>query len=388
MRSTTGGSLALGASLGGLLVLSLTSCEGDDGRGGPAGGLATNGEMATSGDSGGANPGGAGTTGTDAVGSDDTAGAEGPIFDVGHATGGAVDEGGTICDEVHLIAEPRIPTVQLVIDQSSSMLTGFGGTNRWLAVYQTLMDPATGVVTQLQGDVRFGLTLYSSQSGFAGGMCPMTSTVAAEFDNHAAIDAVWSAAVPIDDTPTGDTVSEVTPLLVADPFVGRKYIVLATDGEPDTCAQPDPNQGQDQALASVQSAFGLGLETFILSVGSEIGAAHLQQMANAGVGLDPLGAENAPYYQALDPVQLLDAFLEILASVASCSFEIEGEVDPAQVCDGTVWLDGVELDCGVDWTMPDPHTIELQGDACDAIKDGMTHDVEARFPCGAVEIPG
>ena len=38
--------------------------------------------------------------------------------------------------------------------------------------------------------------------------------------------------------------------LLNDPAPGDKVIVLATDGEPDTCAEPNPQNGQGVAVAA------------------------------------------------------------------------------------------------------------------------------------------
>ncbi len=291
------------------------------------------------------------------------------------------------CAEVQVVVEPIIPTLVLLVDQSGSMTADFSGQPRWDAIYQTLMDPDTGVVASLESSVRFGLTLYTSEGGFAGGECPQLTIVAPDLDNHAAIDQAFGPADPVDDTPTGESLAAVAPQLAALPFDGPMGIVLATDGEPDTCDQPNPQQGQQVALDAAAAAFGMGITTFIISVGNDVGAEHLQQMANVGVGKPVDAPVPAPYYQALDPAQLVDAFEEIVGSFVSCQLLIEGEVDLSQACDGTVTLDGVELECGADWQLPDASTLELLGDACETLQDGMDHAVEASWPCGAVQIP-
>ena len=51
---------------------------------------------------------------------------------------------------------------------------------------------------------------------------------------------------------------------------------------------------------------------------------------------------------------------------------------------GTVTLDGDELTWGTDWHLLDEHTLELLGDACQAVMAGGEHTVEAYFTCEAV----
>lgn len=312
---------------------------------------------------------------------------DGPRFDVGQDQP-LPDVPGKDCPDVQVVVTPTVPTVLLVVDQSSSMNDFFSGTSRWNAVYQTLMDPAAGVVSQLETAVRFGLTLYSSQGGAAGGQCPLLTQVPTALDNRNAINAVYAGSFPIDDTPTGDTIAIVSPALAAFPEPGPKIIILATDGDPDTCVQPDPNQGHTQAILSVQGAFASGIETFIISVGNQLSEAHLQQMANAGVGLPLNAAVPAPYYQALGAGELVVAFQQIIGQVVDCSLTLDTEVQVALACEGTVLLDGVPLECNTEWTVPNPTTLELIGAACDLLRNGQPHTVTATFPCDVVGVRG
>jgi len=292
--------------------------------------------------------------------------------------------GDGVCGDINVVVNGLTPTVQLLIDQSGSMDSAFAGTNRWDAVYRTLMG-TDGVVTELADSVRFGLSLYTSHDGSAGGTCPILTEVPAALGNYDAINGIFAPAGPDQDTPTGESIAAVAGELkqINDP--GPKIIVLGTDGEPDTCAEPNPQNGQAEAIAAAQAAFGDGIRTYIISVGDEVGADHLQQMANAGVGLPPTGAmTDAPYYQALDTSQLIDAFRAIVGGVTGCVFTIDGEVDPAKAAQGLVKLDGTPLDEGTDWQMVDGKTFEVLGDACDTIQDGHLHHVAAVFPCGVV----
>jgi len=66
-------------------------------------------------------------------------------------------------------------------------------------------------------------------------------------------------------------------------------------------------------------------------------------------------------------------------------FTVDGLIDPALACQGSVYLDGVELGCNDPngWTLKSPTQIELVGAACDAIQQG-NHSVEGTFPCAVV----
>ena len=291
------------------------------------------------------------------------------------------------CGEVSVMLESVTPTIVLLVDQSGSMTTDFSGQERWDALYETLMDPNDGVVISLEANARFGLSLYSSMDGDEGGMCPMLTSVQPALNNFDAIDAVYSAADPLDETPTGESLDLVAVDLAAFPEEGPKAIVLCTDGEPDTCAEPNPQNGQPESIMAAQNAFDMGITTFVIAVGDEVGAPHLQEMANVGVGKMPDDPMPAPYYLALDAAALVQAFDDILGTFISCELTIEGIVDVEQACDGTVLLDGMPLECGTDWEVIDEDTLLILGEACDVLKDGDNHSVEATWPCDVVVIP-
>jgi hypothetical protein len=310
----------------------------------------------------------------------------------GSGEGGGVSGSGTEtgvgggCADVNVTFDQVIPTVVLLIDQSGSMTESFGNGNRWTVVHDALLDPQNGIIKMLENDVRFGLALYTSVQGNQnGGQCPMLTEVSMSLGNYAAIKSVFDAAQPVEDTPTGESITAVANELAPFTEPGPKVIVLATDGEPDTCNVPDPQNGQSESIAAAQAAFGQGIETYVISVGNEVGLPHLQDMANAGVGLTVGGNQNAPFYQALDQQALYDAFETIINGVRPCTFTLDGTVAPGSEGSGTVVLDGESLTYGDPngWKMNSSNEIELTGTACQKIQDGE-HTLDVSFPCGSV----
>ncbi len=326
----------------------------------------------------------------DECASDQVCGSDGRCEDPGPDGGPPPPrDGGDECPGIDLDLTPTIPTVILLLDQSGSMDEDFGGIPRWDAMEQALLDPGTGVVANLEATVRFGASLYTSHDGFNGGECPILQTVDPALGNYAAIDALISSNGPDGDTPTGDSIDGVVAGIGAlDPALAPFYVVLATDGEPDSCEVPNPQTGQAEAIAAAQAAFAGGIRTFVLGVGNDVGAAHLQDMANAGAGLAVGGAENEPFFTANDPAELADAFGEIIGGVRTCVFSLSGEVDPARACKGIVVLNGENLACnGPDgWRLVDETTIELVGAACNTALTAAEVHLTAEFPCDAVII--
>ncbi|MEZ4222719.1 MAG: VWA domain-containing protein [Polyangiaceae bacterium] len=292
------------------------------------------------------------------------------------------------CIKADVTFEKTTPTVVLLIDQSGSMTENFGGNNRWNTVRDALMNASTGIVKTLENEVRFGLALYTSHDGNAGGACPVLTEVNISLGNYAAIKAVYDQAQPEDETPTGESIDEVVKKLVPFSEPGPKVIVLATDGEPDTCAQPNPQNGQPESIAAAQNAYKQGIETYVISVGSGVSLNHLQDMANAGKGLAVGGSQNATYYQANDQPALVKAFNEIIYGVRSCVFKLDGKVEASEAGQGSVQLDGKALTYNDPdgWKLNPPSEVEFVGAACQAIKSG-DHKVAIDFPCGVYTPP-
>ncbi len=304
--------------------------------------------------------------------------------------GGGTSDG---CADITVQFEKQIPTVVLLIDQSGSMTAAFPGGNRWNVLRNALMDPNNGVVKLLEKDVRFGLTLYTGAD--ANPTCPILSNVSIALNNYDAINTLYTSSNPIEDTPTGESVDAVVKVL--EPFAepGPKIIVLATDGEPDSCTFKDPAPGspeaqmaRDLSVNAVKTAYDKKIQTFVIAVGDQISATHLQDVANAGAGKMVGGMDNAKYYQPTDQQALVDAFNEIINGARSCSFTLAGMVDPMQADKGSVVLDGQKLPYNDPngWQLNTPTEIELLGTACDTIKQG-DHTLSVTFPCGAVNIP-
>jgi len=327
--------------------------------------------------------------GTDSASATATASASGATETV-TATAGETEtatasdtEGPADCPELREILVPQTPTIQLVVDQSGSMDEDFGGISRWTAVETTLLDPGNGVVTDLQSYVRFGVSLYTSDDS----TCPRVQQLTPQLDAADEIDTFLGAAAPDGETPTGESLPLVTELLLDDVWEGDKVIVLATDGEPDSCSVPRPETDEEiaevrgLAVSAVEAAYAQGIRTFVISVGTEVGQEHLQALANAGIGAG-VGA-TAPYYTALDAEGLTAAFQTVIAGIRSCSLDLEAELQPefAPSCSVTINDQTVALDDPNGWTLRDDHTsIALQGESCRQIQEGVV-SIEMTCTC-------
>ena len=294
------------------------------------------------------------------------------------------------CPALDVILIPQTPTLVLLVDQSGSMEEALGnGGTRWEVITDVLINPDTGIVPAYADEIRLGLTLYTSENGTTmGGECPMLIEVEPALDNAGPITTEMSNAAPVEDTPTGESIDAVVAALQAFDEPGRKYIVLATDGLPDTCTMPDPETPEEQddanavSIAATEAAHAAGIDTFVISVGDQVGADHLQDLANAGQGIQP-GDPDATYYEALEQDQLTDAFDTILASVRSCELTLDTPLTPEDAANCVVEVNGemIDLDDPNGWQLNSATEVELVGTACETLQAGVS-SVQMECSCG------
>lgn len=359
---------------------------------------------------------------------DDTTSSGAPEVGSTRASDSSASSGGGPQCPRSLAFEPVVPTVVLVIDQSLSMQEPFTDSTRWDTLKGALMDPVDGIVPNLQDELRFGITFYTND-GLSE--CPQLEEVAPAIMNFERIAELYDRLYPAHQTPTGDSLTMVTNALLADPFPGPKTIVLATDGEPDTCEQPDPNEGQEESIAAARGAFAAGIPTYVIAVGLDISLQHLQDLANAGAGIEPPEAvlavaaaedegtgsstagdeggtsgsgsdtdgtggesstggepgpegENAEYYVTEDREELVVAFQAIIGEVRQCSYVLAESIVPGRGT-GTVTLNGDVLPFNGNhgWRIHGSNRIELVGNACEAVRAGPV-ELSIAFDCAAL----
>jgi hypothetical protein len=319
---------------------------------------------------------------------------------VGAGLGGAGSGGrGNLpgCGDTVVQAMRVTPTVLLIVDQSGSMTEDFETSSRWTALRDSLLSEPDGLISSLQSQVRFGLSLYSARAGDGPveGMCPLVTNVAPELNNRAAIAATYTSEEPIDETPTGDAIAAVLQQLMLpanfDPIATPIVFVLATDGEPDRCEDPNPEDDADIATAkqevvdAVTAAFQRGIRTYVISVGSDLSEEHQRAVANAGLGRTA-GQPDAEFWRAGDDQSLRMALTEIVGTQISCDVSLNNNVT-GDACRGTVTLAGAPLTCNDPngWQLTDPTHIRLLGSACSSVMSDPTAVLSVSFPCDVLQ---
>jgi hypothetical protein len=292
------------------------------------------------------------------------------------------------CPDVTFTAMPVTPTIQLLLDKSGSMDSSYGGgQSRWEALENALVGPS-GVVGQYQALVYFGATLYTNDNSCPE-LLPGAGGTGRALNNLAAIQGLIGGSSPGGGTPTAPSLTATYQDMIANPPPAGSppIIVLATDGQPYTCPDNNNNaQAQQEVIAAAQAAYAANIPTFVLGIApaSDTGLnAHLQQVANAGAGQDPVTG-TATYYPASNPMALADAFATIIGGVVTCDLQLDGAITPEQAANGQVTLNGNPLAYGTDWTLIGDDIIRLTGQACTDLMNSTNPSVVGTFPCGGV----
>lgn len=452
--ATTGGTTSGGSAGSSATGQGGSSALGQGGSS-PAGGSSATGGSGAVAATGGTDTGNGGSmAGMSATGGSSGAAASGGSAGATGATGGssgsaaASGMGGTdpgICQQLSVVPTPQVPTVELLVDTSSSMFETMP--TAWSVLYKALMDPDKGAVKALQDKIRFG---YASYKGFLGKSetdpaCATMTTVPPAANNYSAIDAVYqqvgasynpaSPPSPKWETPTNYAIAYAADILtkyMPDP-PGKKYILLVTDGNPNTCEAIDPQCGQDYAIKAAQDAFAAGIGLFVLGIGDIVtdpnggctgtgarcGLDHLQDMANAGVGAavqppthcaDPTDPQCQLKYSNCNPdhtlhatymdgapkvgtpyavdtgasdaqTKLTAALSELLTDAIACTVDMDAIVtgDPSL---GVVSVGGTaeKYNDPDGWMLEaNAYSVTLKGAACTSFKSGQNLNIT--FPC-------
>jgi len=336
----------------------------------------------------------------------------------GKGSGGA-GGGKNDCASVSVAANRRTPDVMLVVDGSGSMEEQFGMGTRWNGLDAALNAQGTGLVTQLAGAVKFGMTIYQRADVNS---CPTLTEVPTMLNNAAMIASTFQSVQPQGGTPTGEALSAVVAKLPdqaqqLDVETEPRIIILATDGMPNGCgappdksicpdvpplipgfpAGPDPfcvanyfamlPPDYQKTVDAARAAKAKGIDVYVISLAPGMQQqSELQRVANVGLGLDEAMSPGAPIYDAANPMALRDALISIVGGAVGCLLQIEGTLDVSRACSGTVKLDTTVLTCDDPngWRAVDATHIELQGTACTMFESNPTVHLDASWPCGVV----
>jgi hypothetical protein len=244
----------------------------------------------------------------------------------------------------------------------------------------TRWAPSTAAVKELtskyQSLVSFGLEIFP-----AGFTCePGILDVPMAVNNAAKIASAIGSAVPIGITPTAQSLRNALMFVgdrhpAGDVTATPAFVVLVTDGEPN-CPDADTPDPTNNAIEACKALFDASVPVYV--IGYEIaatGEGTMNAMAQAG------GTEK--YFPVENQADLEAAFDKITKDVVRCEFELSAEpADPSYV---RVTIDGktIVLDTDDGWKI-DGRKITLGGGACNTLKDGADHLLNANVECEPV----
>jgi len=383
---------------------------------------------------------GAGGIGPAGAGGNGPAGASGSAGVTGAAGGtGAPSDGGTdaVCQTAQYKFEPKIPTIYVLVDRSGSVFT-----NDTTGIFFTLRTAALQVIRDLQGEVRFGLGVFTGQAGV---MCPALTNVPIALNNYTPIATAYNGLGRPQfkaETPAAQALGMVRTILMNDTAPGQKYVLFVTDSETDYCDDGDPVCPLDSVTYQIQNMYAAGIGTFIIGLPSDqsnYSTGALQGFANAGAGLgvalpvqgtqpvpssqiygscsgrpgwraiwDTAGraASNATAtYMATggaakvytpDPMNqtaLVNAIASVVAGVKSCTFDLNDvggksiKVDMTKLAQAHVLIEGSEVaqDTTNGWSLgATPSELVLNGTACTTWRMPNNKLIDFKFPCGII----
>ena len=357
-----------------------TVSTGQVGSGGAAGSGARTGQGGSPSSTGGTSAGGAGSGGT-------TSGTGGRMS---AGTGGDVGivQPPPTCGQKNVAVMPQPPDILIVQDRSLSMTddasgkpcTGgtvngngnCGATSKWAQVV-TAIDQ---VVMRTQTTVNWGLMFLGDESTMCGAatapVVPITPQTSYQPIQSALAGVQFTGDIG---TPTTAVINNAVTYLQTLTDKNPKYLLLATDGEPN-CARGSANNNDDVgAENAVAAAKAAGFPTFVVGIATAGTTATdaLNTMAVNG-GEAQTGAATK-YYAVTDTADLLDVLGKILTSAMSCTIPltgVDGDLDKVVVSakDASGQTVQIPEDGTNGWSYTDASktAIVLNGDACHSLQ--------------------
>jgi hypothetical protein len=279
--------------------------------------------------------------------------------------------------------------VLIVLDKSGSMANDFNDMNNCngaMCKWPTMVSALNQVVMQTQASVNWGLKFFPTTTGCNvnnGVQVPIAANNATAIAN-----ALAPPTGPGGNTPTRAGVNNAVTFLQGQTSQNPKYILLATDGQPN-CLNNNAGTTDDQgAINAVGAAFAAGIPVFVVGVGNVTASMNtLNSMAMMGGRAQPADAMGRVYFPADNPAQLVSQLMTISGQITSCTFQLasvppvpdnilvkgDGQVIPKDNTNG--WSYG-----------PGMMSVVLNGTFCDMVKSKAITNVETIFGCAGVPI--
>ena len=338
---------------------------------------------------------GAGTgTGTGGqAGSGGVVGTGGTIIVVGTGGGSGGDVGFGVdasgCGQTSVSVMPLPPDILIVQDRSLSMTddsndqpcTGgtaagdgnCGALSKWAQVTAALNQ----VVGQTQTTVNWGMIFLGDEAMVCGAatapVVDITPGASSQLIQAAFNGVQFTGAIG---TPTTSVMNNAVQYLQGLTDPNPKYLLLATDGEPN-CAGGNVNMTDAVgAENAVSAAFTAGFPTFVVGIATATDAAATNALNMAAVnGGEAQTGAATQYYSVTDTAGLETVLAQIVGKTVSCTIPltgVSGDLDKVAVSAKDASGNAIEImedDVnGWSYTNSTKTAIILNGDACNNLK--------------------
>jgi hypothetical protein len=280
----------------------------------------------------------------------------------------------------------------LVLDRSSSMTRAMDSSDSCAAGsttcsqrWETMLSSLETVLSNSPPDVYWGLKFFTSPATTTttGGRPPTTSAcyvapgveVPVKSDNASAIQDRIIQAGTASSTPTRTAIETAVTYLDSVADGNPKYILLATDGEPNCTPGSTSTSTSDLAgtIEAVGRAAAAGYKVFVIGVGPE--AANLTEIAQAG--------QTEHFYSASTPEELSSALGTIVGTVAAgCNYQFDTPTANPNAIGVYIDKSLVPQSSTDGWTYDaSTTTIQINGSYCTDLTSGAKKRVEIYLPC-------
>jgi hypothetical protein len=247
---------------------------------------------------------------------------------------------GNGCGQTNVTITPEPPDILIVQDRSLSMTDNAmdkacdggtiqgngncGATSKWAQVIGAL-NP---VVAQTQTTVNWGLMWLGDEATTCGAATtpavPITPGQSYPLI-QAALAGVQFTGMP--GTPTAAVMTNALTYMQGLTDSNPKYLLLATDGEPN-CAKGSANVGTADDLGAenaVAAAYAAGFPTFVVGIATSTDPAATTALNTMAVnGGEPQTGAATQYYAVTDTAGLVAVLQKILAATLPCTIPLNG----------------------------------------------------------------
>ncbi len=303
--------------------------------------------------------------------------------------GGAGEEN---CGFQNFNLNPVPADVLLVLDRSASMEDPPDGSSSTTSKWDLVVPAVNEVIAQTGSHVSWGLKSFPEGEGsecVAGSVTSKVDVAIADADAAEVVAQVTATTPKGNGTPTGDAISAAVTYLQGVSNGHKKYLLLATDGEP-SCAgtTKDSTKARPYAVKAVAAALSAGSPTYVVGVATTKATASqaLNDMATAGGvatgGGNPLATR---YYLASTKADLVAALQTITGDVQkTCVFNLDPPPPApdfiAVKVSGTAIARDPNSQEGWQYTNAAHTALEVYGAACTTIQS-MADKVEIIYGC-------